>query len=149
MNIWRVLALDKWTNNPNSLQWSRPILRMANNRRLVREPYAKPSHADSGASIPSTCNTINFRHPGYDETSNILLSIPALDPERSLRHETARIACCILVDNPWEGFLTEDKEGQNRIAIPTNGTLTGRNYYFHVSTTYPGGVHESREANES
>jgi hypothetical protein len=105
---------------------------------LVRQPYAKPSHIDHGISLPSDSGTIAFRHPGYDDSSNILLLMPALDPHAGIHHMTALIACCILADNQWEGYFTEDKEGQKKVEAPEDGTLRGRNYYFHIPSITSG-----------
>ena len=58
--------------------------------------------------------------------------MPALDPGGGIHHETARIACCILADNQWYGYLSEDKEGAMRVDIPSDGILVKANYYFHV-----------------
>jgi hypothetical protein len=68
--------------------------------------------------------------PQVARLSNILLFMPALDPDAGIHHMTALIARYILADNQWEGYFTEDKEGQKRMETPEDGILMGRNYYL-------------------
>jgi hypothetical protein len=100
----------------------------------AREPYPPPTHSDLGAPLPKNNNSYNvhFRHPGYPDTNNILLVLPALDSsEGGIHHETARIACAIVANCTWEGFLTETREGQ-RIATEADSLLMLKNYYFWI-----------------
>ncbi|KAF2194705.1 hypothetical protein K469DRAFT_725931 [Zopfia rhizophila CBS 207.26] len=80
---------------------------------LPRPQYKTPSHEDSGQNLPTDLNhRVYLRHPGYSDTGNILMVLPALDhPQGGIHHETARIACAIVANNRWEGFLTETKTG--------------------------------------
>ncbi|KAF1812193.1 hypothetical protein P152DRAFT_27841, partial [Eremomyces bilateralis CBS 781.70] len=100
----------------------------------ARKPYPPPTHSDLGASLPKNNDSYNvhFRHPGYPDTNNILLVLPALDSsEGSIHHETARIACAIIANCTWEGFLTETRKGR-RIAAEADSLLTLKNYYFRI-----------------
>lgn len=100
----------------------------------ARKPYPPPTHSDLGATIPKNNDSYNvhFRHPGYSDTNNILLVLPALDSsEGGIHHETARIACAIIANRTWEGFLTETRKGR-RIATEANSLLTLKNYYFRI-----------------
>jgi hypothetical protein len=56
--------------------------------------------------------------------------MPALDPDAGIHHMTALMACYILADNQWEDYFTKDKEGQNRVETPEDGTVMGRNHYL-------------------
>jgi hypothetical protein len=59
--------------------------------------------------------------------------LPALDhPQGGIHHETARIACAIVANNRWEGFLTETRTGA-RASFGPDGILRRNNYYFRVS----------------
>ncbi|EJP61293.1 uncharacterized protein BBA_09768 [Beauveria bassiana ARSEF 2860] len=50
-----------------------------------------------------------------------------------LHHETARVACAIVANCRWDGFLSEDKAaGARPVQIGPDDLLLGSNYYFHV-----------------
>ncbi|KAF2735544.1 hypothetical protein EJ04DRAFT_599953, partial [Polyplosphaeria fusca] len=53
-------------------------------------------------------------------------------PEGGIHHETARIACAILANNRWDGFLSETRAGPPVKEGP-DGILRGQNYYFLLS----------------
>ncbi|KAI3396853.1 hypothetical protein diail_11625 [Diaporthe ilicicola] len=84
---------------------------------------------------------IDFCHPGYSYPHNILFRLcaiepanePSNEPERlGVHHETARIACAILTNNTWDGFLTADTP--DGPAVPLDDPdciLTADRYYFH------------------
>ena len=99
-----------------------------------RSQYKTPSHEDGGQNLPEDLNhRVHLRHPGYSDTGNILMVLPALDhPQGGIHHETARIARAIVANNKWEGFLTETRAG-GRTAVGSDGILRGKNYYFRVS----------------
>lgn len=99
-----------------------------------RSSYRTPTHDDGGQNLPTDLDhKVYLRHPGYKDTGNILLALPALDhPQGGIHHETARVACAIIANNRWEGFLTETRTGTPTQAGP-NDILRGKNYYFHVS----------------
>ena len=101
----------------------------------LRSAYGEPTHPDGGQGLPSDFSyKINFRHPGYDDNSNVLLVLPGLDgPNGGIDHETARIACGILANNNWAGFFAEDKEGKQKVGS-FDAILHKKNYYFHVSS---------------
>ncbi|KAI9771266.1 MAG: hypothetical protein M1840_002236 [Geoglossum simile] len=99
-----------------------------------RSRYNTPSHEDGGQNLPTDLNHgVRLRHPGYSDTGNILMVLPALDhAQGGIHHETARTACAIIAGNRWEGFLTETRTGGAVQAGP-DGILRGKNYYFRVS----------------
>jgi hypothetical protein len=108
-----------------------------------RTRYPPPTHSDLGASLLKNNDSYNvhFRHPGYPDTNNILLILPALDSsEGGIHHETARIACAIIANCTWEGFLTETRKGR-RIAMEGNCLLTLKNYYFHIKEDADDGMY--------
>ncbi|EFY91834.1 hypothetical protein MAC_02119 [Metarhizium acridum CQMa 102] len=71
-----------------------------------------------------------FLHPGYPDNHNILLILPALD-SCGIHHETARIACAILANSRWDGFLSLTRDGPKLEEHP-DGVLLSRRYYFRV-----------------
>ncbi|KAF2740331.1 hypothetical protein EJ04DRAFT_572178 [Polyplosphaeria fusca] len=99
-----------------------------------RLKYNAPSHDDGARNLPAALNfKVYLRHPGYSDTGNILLVLPALDhPQGGIHHETARIACAIVANNRWEGFLSETRAGRPVEEGP-DGILRGQNYYFLLS----------------
>jgi hypothetical protein len=99
-----------------------------------RSQYKAPLHEDGGQNLPTDLNhRVYLRHPGYSDMGNILMVLPALDhPQGGIHYETARIACAIIANNRWEGFLTELRTGEPAQVGP-DGILRGKNYYFRVS----------------
>src|SRR5271156_1460993 len=105
---------------------------MATNSSIVREGYSNPpSHKDSGKSLPLGDHKISFRHPGYDDSGNVLLSMTALDPG-GIHHATAKVACGIIADNRWDGYFTTDQAGRTRVEDSPEKILLGQDYYFHL-----------------
>ncbi|KAK0734331.1 hypothetical protein B0T26DRAFT_65543 [Lasiosphaeria miniovina] len=51
-----------------------------------------------------------FRHPGYADSENIILILPAFD-SKGIHHETARIACCIFANCAWDGYFSLSPNG--------------------------------------
>jgi len=99
--------------------------------------YKTPSHEDGGQNLPADLNhRVYVRHPGYSDTGNTLMVLPALDhPQGGIHHETARIACAIVANNRWEGFLTETRAG-GRTAVGSHGILRQRgSCVLHVSAS--------------
>ncbi|KAL7928977.1 hypothetical protein V8C35DRAFT_316667 [Trichoderma chlorosporum] len=76
------------------------------------------------------CHNISFLHPGYPDRRNILLMLPAFD-SGGIHHETARVACAILANSRWDGYLTTTRDGD---AIPEgkDDILLGKQYYFRI-----------------
>lgn len=111
---------------------------MAQSLSLVRPRFLTPSHHDQGKSLPSCSNQIAFRHPGYDDPLNIILFIPGLDLDGGVHHATALVICGILADNRWDGYFSEDKEGQRKVEIGSDDTLKGESFYFQLPNTTSG-----------
>jgi HNH endonuclease len=117
-------------------------------RRSASPPPASPSpervrvrprmdplqvaHAGQETISSNPSHQIRFRHPGYPDSNNILLKLPAFDhPEGGFHHDTAITACGIVAGNRWNGWLTESREGPP-IVLGPDGILSGSNYYFHL-----------------
>jgi hypothetical protein len=89
--------------------------------------------------------SILFLHPGYRPPLNILLSLPRVDRSADsaapfgVHHRTALLACQIIADNAFDtGYLSVDKEGQQRVAVELEGVLTGDAYYFTLGAASSG-----------
>ncbi|CAH0022806.1 unnamed protein product [Clonostachys rhizophaga] len=89
----------------------------------------KPPRQPFSATVQTGCQAI-FLHPGYDDGHNILLILPGLDSS-GIHHETARIACAILADSRWDGFLSYEKDGPKLEQGP-DSILPCRRYYFCI-----------------
>ena len=114
---------------------------------LLRDAYRNPSHSDNGEDIPDMCDLkmISFIHPGYKDSHPILLRVPAQDTvpgqdpnalmsakRYGIHCATAHTACAIISANRFDGYLSEDKEGLERVSEDLNHVLTKPRYYFHV-----------------
>ncbi|KUI71187.1 hypothetical protein VM1G_06835 [Cytospora mali] len=83
-------------------------------------------------------NTISFRHPGYDDPEDILLTLPRLDSSpqsgaaAGVHYGTALLACQIIANNAFNGHLTTGRDGNNRVSIALDGILLDDDYWFVV-----------------
>ncbi|KAH8755436.1 hypothetical protein F5883DRAFT_378224, partial [Diaporthe sp. PMI_573] len=83
---------------------------------------------------------IEFCHPGYDYPHNILFRLSAIEPDAAaptptkrfgVHHDTARIACAILANNAWDGYLTANEADGPRVSDNPECILVNSRYYFH------------------
>ncbi|KAI1321367.1 hypothetical protein F5Y16DRAFT_69568 [Xylariaceae sp. FL0255] len=82
-------------------------------------------------------HTVNLRHPGYSDECNILLCLQAPEhPDGGVYAETARLACWVLANNRWDGFLSTKKHDASRNKA-RSGILRGKDYYFHLPDRIP------------
>lgn len=84
---------------------------------------------------------LRFRHPGYPEFDNIILTLHAPDQtvRGGLHHGTASLACAIIARNAWNGYLSRAINGP-RLQEPVDAILPPGDYYFHVpdaTSAYP------------
>ncbi|KAK4494502.1 hypothetical protein PRZ48_014800 [Zasmidium cellare] len=78
---------------------------------------------------------VNLRHPGYDDSCNIILVLQAPDdPNGGIHAETARLACCVLAGNDWTGYLSITQHNPTPV-ITEDGILRRKDYYFHLLNT--------------
>lgn len=98
-----------------------------NRKQVCLKPRAQPF----GAALPSV-RQVYFLHPDYADGENILLALPALD-DGGIHHETARVACCIMANCEWDGYLSATKDG---LAVDTgpDDILTGSEYFFRIDS---------------
>ncbi|KXT16508.1 hypothetical protein AC579_1338 [Pseudocercospora musae] len=76
---------------------------------------------------------VNLRHPGYDDSCNIIITLQAPDdPNGGIHAETLRLAGCILAGNRWDAYLSITQKDP----IPAkseDGILRRKDYYLHIS----------------
>jgi HNH endonuclease len=105
---------------------------------LAREPPIPPS---TPTRIANPNCQILFRHPGYDDSNNVLLKLFAPDPaagasSRGLYAQYALEACGTIAGNRWDGWLSESKDpAVATIAAPRvepTSILQKSSYYFHL-----------------
>lgn len=115
-----------------------PIAKTASTSRpFLRAAYPEPQHADAGRSLPPHPDSriVVFLHPSYPEPANTLLEIEALDsPAGGLHHETARIACAIVANCAWTGYLSESRAGPP-VQLGEDDLLTADRYYFRIDSS--------------
>ncbi|KAF1993929.1 hypothetical protein P154DRAFT_448872 [Amniculicola lignicola CBS 123094] len=102
--------------------------------RLVREPCEPPA-VPSRVGIPT--RQILFHHPGYDDSSNVLLKLFASDvgqtsTARGLYAQYALQACGVVAGNRWDGWLSEAKDPDLAAAVDSTSILEKSSYYFHL-----------------
>ena len=76
-----------------------------------------------------------IKHPGYPDElgQNDLLTFYAWDTEEGGFHaSTAHLACSLVACNAFDGYLTKDKCGSQRINCDGDKILSPGHYYFHV-----------------
>ncbi|CAN8106466.1 unnamed protein product [Discula destructiva] len=91
-------------------------------------------------SPPPRQSGISFRHPGYRDLSDVLFELPRLDTspqtERAgVHYGTALLACQIVANNSFHGYLATDRDGQQRVSLTLDGVLLEDNYWFIVPVT--------------
>ncbi|KAF2623331.1 hypothetical protein BU25DRAFT_414346 [Macroventuria anomochaeta] len=97
---------------------------------LVREPTQAPSPAQHQQL------QILFRHPGYNDSSNVLFRLQATDRDDDGRPglfaQLALDACAIVAGNCGsQGWLSLSRDGS--APIEPSSTLHARSYYFHLA----------------
>ncbi|CAN8105394.1 unnamed protein product [Discula destructiva] len=80
--------------------------------------------------------SISFRHPGYDDAEGVLFTLPRLDVTTAeqaiagVHHGTALLACQVIANNAFDGYLTTDRERQHRVSLPLDAILLNDDYWF-------------------
>ncbi|KAE8400375.1 hypothetical protein BDV37DRAFT_209902 [Aspergillus pseudonomiae] len=105
---------------------------------LQRPAFGNPTTHTASPLLFDPEYDIYFHHPGYPDPHNILLILPGIDhPKGGIHHRIALSACGVLANNNFNGWLTEDREGNVRVELPLDGILHKRDYYFHVPGDHP------------
>lgn len=79
---------------------------------------------------PKADRQVQFLHPGYQDGRNLLIALPALD-SGGVHHETARVACAILANASWHGFLSVSRDDP-AIEQGPDEILMEDSYYFCI-----------------
>ena len=82
---------------------------------------------------------VTFLHPGYEDGYNVLLSLPCFDAG-GIHFGTARIACAILANCRWDGYLSHSRNGRDLAgSYEVDDILPPGRYYFciHGQAQYP------------
>lgn len=115
---------------------------------MDRVAIKQRTHKHQTAESIPPCPTISFRHPAYKDPDNILFRLPRLDhPEHTstldrsppqtqtepgtvtgVHHRTALLACQIVANNAFHGYLATDRDGQDVVVGP-DGILTDETYW--------------------
>lgn len=119
----------------------------------LRPSFPESSSASSSQYLPALPHTVSiaFRHPGYDDQTNILFRLPAFDSGDSINwgihHDTALTACSIIACN-IAGFLSHTRLSRSvpRPSIPSpDSLLMGRTYYFYPVSWRDTGITEDND----
>ncbi|KAK0703476.1 hypothetical protein B0T26DRAFT_600418, partial [Lasiosphaeria miniovina] len=79
-------------------------------------------------------------HPNYGDASNVIFSLPCVDPlpqsdsplDYGVHHQTVLVAAQVVANNAFDGYLALDKKGIQPVLIPLEGILIGRKCFFIV-----------------
>ena len=81
---------------------------------------------DASAVSSNPYHTVVFKHPGYQDDNNRVLTLPAYDdPNGGFDLDTAKTICGILAGNRWDGFFTHEQDGP-----PVQVLEASAEYYF-------------------
>lgn len=76
---------------------------------------------------------VNVRHPGYGPTRNLLFSLyPPDHASAGVHYGLALDACAIIADNRRDGWLSIDREGNNRVEGDLDHVLSNGDYWYNV-----------------
>ncbi|KAN0071961.1 hypothetical protein V8E54_009690, partial [Elaphomyces granulatus] len=77
-----------------------------------------------------------IKHPAYSD-QNELLSLNAWDNGSGIHFGTVLLACQLVACNEFNGFLTKDQNGTQRITDSEDSVLEPGIYFFHVRSPQP------------
>ncbi|KAA6406722.1 MAG: hypothetical protein FRX48_09445 [Lasallia pustulata] len=76
---------------------------------------------------------IVFRHPAYDDDTNVLLRLQPFDhPQGGLHLHVGLVACQIIANNAFNGYITKTKGGSPIATGDFHSVLLEKEYYFYV-----------------
>jgi hypothetical protein len=108
---------------------------------LAREPSEPPA-------IPTHAGTPNrqilFRHPGYDNSNNVLLKLFTPDLGQDLKGHCLYVqyaleACAIIAGNRWDGSLLEMKDPSASARTDPTSMLQSNSCYKFRALILPKG----------
>ncbi|KAH6510836.1 hypothetical protein HBI81_252900 [Parastagonospora nodorum] len=114
-------------------------------------PYARPPAPPPSLPKIQRRHHILFRHPGYDDSNNVLFKLYAIDAATDGAHNSeegasqqlgtsglyaqfALDACAIIAGNRFNGWLSTSRnpdEARNT-RVDADSTLVARSYYYHL-----------------
>ena len=114
-------------------------------------PYARPpAQPPSLPKLPRRHHVL-FRHPGYDDSNNVLFKLYAIDAATDGTHngeegasqrpgtsglfaQFALDACAIIAGNRFNGWLSTSRnpDEAHNTRVDAGSTLVARSYYYHL-----------------
>jgi HNH endonuclease len=93
---------------------------------------AVPEYLSDGRYPPSgPVGRVIIKHPGYED-HNDLIGFYAWDNSPGIHLGTVLLACGIVACNEFNGYLSQDKNGNARITEPDDYLLPVGDYFFHI-----------------
>ncbi|KAH6668239.1 hypothetical protein B0J14DRAFT_442569, partial [Halenospora varia] len=76
---------------------------------------------------------VNIRHPGYGSSHDLLFSLHTPDhASAGVHYGLVLDACAIIADNRRDGWLSVDREGNNRVGGDLDHVLSNGDYWYNV-----------------
>ncbi|KAH8756054.1 hypothetical protein F5883DRAFT_620462 [Diaporthe sp. PMI_573] len=100
---------------------------------LTNKVQQSKDHIDKLQENFKLCAIEPAREPAHEPVNESPIEHAIDEPERlGVHHETARIACAILANNTWDGYLTADTPDGLAVSLDDpDRILTADRYYFH------------------
>ena len=99
----------------------------------ARQHYGNRSHSEEPISLPVPRRKSKVRHPGYPHDANIRVKLSACDETNVIDYQTTHVACAIVSQNRWDGYISPDKEGTRRVeSLSADESLKAPEHHFHV-----------------
>lgn len=77
---------------------------------LQRPPFGNPATHKAHPPMFQAEYDIRFRHPAYEGPYDIFIVLPGLDhPEGGIHHQTALLACAVIANNSFSGWLIRSR----------------------------------------
>lgn len=84
----------------------------------------------------SDVSRITIKHPGYSGNSK-LFALPASEKKFDRAHglyHTVLVACGIVANNHWDGWLSRSKEREPRVEPDEDGLIPAGVYFYHLDS---------------
>lgn len=107
----------------------------------VRPAAVSPTESLPLTKLASTISTdphsrIHICHPHYPTKTNVIFDLFAPDhPDGGLQYDFVMVACGVVADNRWDGWLTETLDGPALSILPDEVLRKGRYYFFLPDST--------------
>lgn len=87
----------------------------------IREPTESRVSTDRDSPVEDTSQEPQQEQGANWRQESVVLGV---------HHGTALLACQIIANNAFDGYLTTDREGQERVTVGAGGILTADSYWF-------------------